>query len=78
MLGVVLAPFLLDAPHLTRAQICWFLPAGYLAGVLMSLPAVLSGISLAVALTLPRPRPLVQRDEHAVAPDRTAFPRATE
>ena len=34
-----LAPFLLDALHLTRAQVGWFLPAVYLGGVLMSLPA---------------------------------------
>jgi len=72
------APFLLDELHLTRAQIGWFLSAVYLVGVLMSLPAVLSAISLAVALTRPRPQPLVQGDEHAVAPDRTAFPRAAE
>ena len=30
---------------------------------------VLAAISLAVALTLPWPRPLVQRDEYAMAPD---------
>src|SRR2546428_13677491 len=35
-----LAPFLLVALHLTRAQVGWFLPAVYLGGVLMSLPAV--------------------------------------
>src|SRR2546430_3432131 len=34
-----LAPFLLDALHLSRAQVGWFLPAVYLGGVLMSLPA---------------------------------------
>jgi MFS transporter, ACS family, hexuronate transporter len=34
-----LAPFLLDALQLSRAQVGWFLPAVYLGGVLMSLPA---------------------------------------
>src|SRR5689334_5570288 len=34
-----LAPFLLDALHLSRAQVGWFLPAVYLGGVLMALPA---------------------------------------
>src|SRR6185503_9087803 len=34
-----LAPFLLDALELSRAQVGWFLPAVYLGGVLMSLPA---------------------------------------
>lgn len=34
-----LSPFLLDALHLSRAQVGWFLPAVYLGGVLMSLPA---------------------------------------
>src|SRR5204863_5174099 len=34
-----LAPFLLDSLQLTRAQVGWFLPAVYLGGVLMSLPA---------------------------------------
>jgi len=34
-----LSPFLLDALQLTRAQVGWFLPAVYLGGVLMSLPA---------------------------------------
>ena len=34
-----LSPFLLDALGLTRAQVGWFLPAVYLGGVLMSLPA---------------------------------------
>ena len=34
-----LAPFLVDALHLTRAQVGLFLPAAYLGGVLMSLPA---------------------------------------
>src|SRR5256886_1552693 len=34
-----LAPFLLDALHLSRAQVGWFLPAVYLGGVLMSVPA---------------------------------------
>jgi MFS family permease len=34
-----LAPFLLEALHLSRAQVGWFLPAAYLGGVLMSLPA---------------------------------------
>jgi ACS family hexuronate transporter-like MFS transporter len=34
-----LSPFLVDALHLTRAQVGFFLPAAYLGGVLMSLPA---------------------------------------
>src|SRR5256714_4193210 len=34
-----LAPLLLDSLQLTRAQVGWFLPAVYLGGVLMSLPA---------------------------------------
>ena len=34
-----LAPFLLESLQLTRAQVGWFLPAVYLGGVLMSLPA---------------------------------------
>src|ERR671923_1652355 len=34
-----LAPFLLEALHVSRAQVGWFLPAVYLGGVLMSLPA---------------------------------------
>jgi len=34
-----LAPFLLDDLHLSRAQVGWFLPAVYLGGVLMALPA---------------------------------------
>jgi sugar phosphate permease len=34
-----LAPFLVDALHLTRAQVGLFLPAAYLGGVLMALPA---------------------------------------
>ncbi|HEV8143923.1 MAG TPA: MFS transporter [Methylomirabilota bacterium] len=34
-----LAPFLVDALHLTRAQVGLFLPAAYLGGVVMSLPA---------------------------------------
>ena len=34
-----LAPFLLDALHLTRAQVGFFVPAAYLGGVVMSLPA---------------------------------------
>ena len=34
-----LAPFLLDALQLTRAQVGWFLSAVYLGGVLMALPA---------------------------------------
>ena len=34
-----LAPFLLDALDLTRAQVGLMLPAAYLGGVLMSLPA---------------------------------------
>ena len=34
-----LAPFLVDALHLTRAQVGLLLPAAYLGGVLMSLPA---------------------------------------
>src|SRR5947207_14360980 len=34
-----LSPFLLDALHLSRAQVGWFLPAVYLGGVLMALPA---------------------------------------
>jgi hypothetical protein len=33
---------------------------------------------LAGALALPRPRPLVQRGEYAVAPDRPVLPRAAE
>src|SRR5436190_15009611 len=34
-----LAPFLVDALHLTRAQVGLLLPAAYLGGVVMSLPA---------------------------------------
>src|SRR2546428_4715624 len=34
-----LSPFLLDALHLSRAQVGLLLPAVYLGGVLMSLPA---------------------------------------
>src|SRR5919204_427559 len=34
-----LAPFLLEALHFSRAQVGWFLPAVYLGGVLMALPA---------------------------------------
>jgi sugar phosphate permease len=34
-----LAPFLVDALHLSRAQVGLFLPAAYLGGVLMALPA---------------------------------------
>src|ERR1051326_7589942 len=34
-----LAPFLVEALHLTRAQVGLFLPAAYFGGVLMSLPA---------------------------------------
>src|SRR6185503_965777 len=34
-----LAPYLVDALHLTRAQVGLFLPAAYLGGVLMALPA---------------------------------------
>src|SRR5438445_4411873 len=34
-----LAPFLLDDPRLSRAQVGWFLPAVYLGAVLMALPA---------------------------------------
>src|SRR5438132_7338824 len=34
-----LSPFLLDALHLSRAQVGLLLPAAYLGGVLMSLPA---------------------------------------
>jgi MFS transporter, ACS family, hexuronate transporter len=34
-----LAPFLLESLRLTRAQVGWFLPAVYLGGVLMALPA---------------------------------------
>src|SRR2546428_13963377 len=32
-----LPPFLLDDLHLSRAQVGWVLPAGYLRGVLMAL-----------------------------------------
>jgi sugar phosphate permease len=34
-----LSPFLVDGLHLTRAQVGLFLPAAYLGGVVMSLPA---------------------------------------
>jgi fucose permease len=34
-----LAPFLMDDLQLTRAQVGLFLPAAYLGGVVMSLPA---------------------------------------
>lgn len=47
-----LSPFLLDSLHLSRAQIGLFLPAGYLGGVLMSLPAGWLTDRLGVKLTL--------------------------
>src|SRR5437870_7359468 len=47
-----LAPFLLDSLQLTRAQVGWFLPAVYLGGVLMSLPAGWLTDRLGVRLTL--------------------------
>lgn len=47
-----LAPFLLEALHLSRAQVGLFLPAVYLGGVLMSLPAGWLTDRLGVRLTL--------------------------
>jgi ACS family hexuronate transporter-like MFS transporter len=47
-----LSPFLLDALHLTRGQVGFFLPAVYLGGVLMSLPAGWLTDRLGVRLTL--------------------------
>lgn len=47
-----LAPFLLDALHLSRAQVGLLLPALYLGGVLMSLPAGWLTDRLGVRLTL--------------------------
>jgi len=47
-----LAPFLLESLQLTRAQVGWFLPAVYLGGVLMSLPAGWLTDRLGVRLTL--------------------------
>lgn len=47
-----LSPFLLDALHLGRAQVGLFLPAVYLGGVLMSLPAGWLADRLGVRLTL--------------------------
>ena len=47
-----LSPFLLDALHLGRAQVGLFLPAVYLGGVLMSLPAGWLTDRLGVRLTL--------------------------
>lgn len=47
-----LAPFLLDALRLTRAQVGFLLPAVYLGGVLMSLPAGWLADRLGVRLTL--------------------------
>jgi MFS family permease len=47
-----LSPFLLDALHLSRAQVGLLLPAVYLGGVLMSLPAGWLTDRLGVRLTL--------------------------
>ena len=47
-----LAPFLVDALALTRAQVGLFLPAAYLGGVLMAIPAGWLTDSLGVRLTL--------------------------
>src|SRR5919108_3497972 len=47
-----LAPFLLEALHVSRAQVGWFLPAVYLGGVLMSLPAGWLTDRLGVRVTL--------------------------
>jgi MFS family permease len=47
-----LSPFLLEALHLGRAQVGLFLPAVYLGGVLMSLPAGWLTDRLGVRLTL--------------------------
>src|SRR5918994_475619 len=53
MLGVApLAPFLVDALGLTRAQVGLFVPAAYLGGVLMSLPSGWLTDALGVRLTL--------------------------
>ncbi|MBI1734037.1 MAG: MFS transporter [Candidatus Rokubacteria bacterium] len=53
MLSVApLAPFLVDALGLTRAQVGLFLPAAYLGGVLMALPAGWLTDWLGVRLTL--------------------------
>lgn len=48
----LLSPFLLDSLHLSRAQIGLLLPASYLGGVLMSLPAGWLTDRLGVRLTL--------------------------
>src|SRR3989442_10976028 len=47
-----LSPFLLDALHLSRAQVGLLLPAVYLGGVLMSLPAGWLTDRLGVRVTL--------------------------
>jgi MFS transporter, ACS family, hexuronate transporter len=49
-----LAPFLLDALELSRAQVGWFLSSVYLGGVLMSLPAgwVTDRLGVRATLTL--------------------------
>ncbi len=47
-----LSPFLVEALHLTRAQVGLFLPAVYLGGVVMSLPAGWLTDHLGVRLTL--------------------------
>src|SRR3989442_7720661 len=47
-----LAPFLLESLRLSRAQVGYFLPAVYLAGVLMALPAGWLTDRLGVRLTL--------------------------
>ncbi|PYM11593.1 MAG: hypothetical protein DMD81_26440 [Candidatus Rokuibacteriota bacterium] len=47
-----LSPYLVDALHLSRAQVGWLLPAVYLGGVLMSLPSGWLTDRLGVRLTL--------------------------
>ena len=47
-----LSPYLVDALHLSRAQVGWLLPAAYLGGVLMSLPSGWLTDRLGVRLTL--------------------------
>src|SRR5512132_819254 len=47
-----LAPFLVDALHLSRVEAGFLLPAAYLGGVLMSLPAGWLTDRLGVRLTL--------------------------
>src|SRR3989475_13071268 len=47
-----LAPFLLESLRLSRAQVGYFLPAVYLGGVLMALPAGWLTDRLGVRLTL--------------------------